>query len=317
MDLLSSLSRRRVLVTGARAFIGSHLCDRLVSEGAFVHGVSRRVVSHADASAVQWWQCDFLDLNSLRHLVQQVRPDVVFHLSGRVTAAPQVENVLPAFHSLLTSTVNLLTVLTDCGCARIVLAGSLTEPAPGAVDSPPSSPYAASKWAARAFGRMFHLLHRVPVVIARCYMTYGPRQHFSKVIPYTIMSLAHGRIPRLTSGTWAADWIYIDDLIEGMIRSAIATGVEGRTIELGSGQLTPIKDMIQRIVRLMRIRIQPDFGSLPDRPAEEIRVAEVDSTYGLLGWRPEVFLEEGLVATIRWYADRPDPGSDLATSAAE
>jgi len=291
------------LVTGARGFIGSHLCDRLSSEGAEVHAVSRYPVKE-NGQGARWWQSDLLDLENLRSLLHQVRPDLVFHLSGQVSAAPQVDNVLPAFHSLLTSTVNLLTLSSELSCSRVIITGSLTEPPPGKVDTPPSSPYAAAKWAGAAYGRMFHSLYRAPVVITRLYMVYGPRQHPGKIIPYTISSLARGIAPRLSSGTWAADWIYISDVIEGMIRAATAADVEGCTIEFGCGKLTSIRDIVDRIVIIMGSPIQPVFGALPDRPGEEIRVADLEHAYATLGWRPTVSLDEGIAATVRSFRNQ-------------
>src|SRR5687767_1746466 len=119
------LAGKRALVTGARGFIGSHLCDRLVREGADVHATSRSHVESGDR--VRWWQSSLLDVDALQALLRDVQPDYVFHLAGHVSAAPQVENVLPTYHGLLTTTVNLLTLLSsDVACSRIVLTGSLT-----------------------------------------------------------------------------------------------------------------------------------------------------------------------------------------------
>jgi len=136
-------------------------------------------------------------------------------------------------------------------------------------------------------------------------MAYGPRQHPSKVIPHTIVSLAQGIAPRLSGGVWAADWIYISDVIEGMIRAATAADVEGCTIEFGSGELTSIRDVVHRIVTIMGSPIQPVYGALPDRPAEEIRVADVGYAYAKLGWRPTVSLDEGIAATVRSFRNQP------------
>jgi nucleoside-diphosphate-sugar epimerase len=297
------LSGKRALVTGARGFIGSHLCERLLSEGAEVHAVSRSPVKGTPRGPL-WHQSDLLDVDVLRGLLKKVRPDLVFHLSGQVSAAPQIENVLPAFHSLLASTVNLLTISTELGCGRVVLTGSLTEPQPGRTDAAPGSPYGAAKWAAVAFGRMFHSLYAAPVVITRPYMVYGPRQHPSKIIPYTITSLAKGIAPRLASGTWAADWVYISDVIEGMVRAATAPDVEGCTIEFGSGELTAIKDVVRRIVATMGTPVEPVFGALPDRPTEEVHVADVAYARAKLGWQPTVSLGEGIAATVRAFRDQ-------------
>lgn len=292
------LRGKRVLVTGARGFLGSHLCERLVTEGAQVHAVSRSPVKDG-ANGARWWQCDLLDLEGLARLLSQTAPDFVYHLSGHVSAAPQIENVLPAFHSLLTSTVNLLTLLADFRCNRLIVTGSLTEP--HQMEPVPDSPYSAAKWTGAAFARMFHRLYGTPVVIVRPYMVYGPRQSSSKVVPYTIASLARGVAPRLTSGTWAADWVYVSDVVDGLILASTVAGVEGSTIDLGCGKTTSIKDVVDRIVGIMNPAVRPAFGALPDRPYTEIRTADVEHARALLGWESKVSLDEGLAATVSWF----------------
>jgi nucleoside-diphosphate-sugar epimerase len=287
-----------------------------VLEGAETHGVSRNVV-HEDTEDVRWWQADLLDLKDLDNLLRRVKPDFVYHLSGHVSAAPQPENVLPAYHSLLTSTVNLLTLLASgAGCSRIILTGSLTEPPPGSVDTPPSSPYAVAKWAGAAYGRMFHLLYGVPMVLARPYMVFGPRQQPTKIIPYTISSLAKGVRPSLASGTWSADWIYVSDLIEGLIQIATVAGIEGNTIEFGCGELTSIQDVVHRIADIMGTSLQPEFGTRTDRVGEVIRTADIASTNAKLGWKPAVSLDRGLALTVAWFREQlqASHGSSCTTS---
>jgi len=163
---------RRVLVTGASGFLGRHLWPRLRAAGAEVHTVSRQAPSEL-APVECRWTADVADERQAREVVQTVKPDVVVHLGALTYAAPDLELVLPTFHSALASTVNLLTALTEQGCRRIVLAGSIEEPIGGA-DVRPASPYAAAKWAASAYGRMFHALYGAPVVIARLALAYGP-----------------------------------------------------------------------------------------------------------------------------------------------
>lgn len=295
------LRGKRVLVTGARGFLGSHLCERLVAEGAQVHAVSRSPVKDGTNGA-RWWQCDLLDLEGLAQLLRKTAPDFVYHLSGHVSATPQIANVLPAFHSLLTSTVNLLTLLADVRCNRLVVTGSLTEP--HEMEDVPDSPYSAAKWAGAAFARMFHALYGTPVVIVRPYMVYGPRQSPGKVVPYTISSLARGVAPRLTSGAWAADWIYVSDVVEGLILASTVAGVEGSTIDLGCGKATSIKDVVDRIVEIMSPAVRPAYGALPERPHAEFRTADVEHTRAILGWESKVSLDEGLAATVSWFTQQ-------------
>jgi UDP-glucose 4-epimerase len=298
-----NLSAAKIVVTGASGFLGSHLCRSLVKEGAEIHAVSRgRRDSERDS--IRWWQGDIADGASARSLLQEIKPDVIFHLSGLATANPECELVLPTFNSLLVSTVNLLTAATDVGCRRLILAASLTEPPQNGSDITPGSPYAAAKWASGAYARMFHKLYNLPVVMVRPFMTYGPRQDERKLIPHVILSLLKHQAPTLSSGRQEIDWVYIDDVIDGFLAAASAPDIEGQTIDLGSGVLVPIRAVVGQIVELMDTEVAPLFNALPDRPAEPVRVAEMSAADAKLGWKPRTPLRTGLAHTIDWYRER-------------
>jgi UDP-glucose 4-epimerase len=288
----------KVLVTGATGFIGSHLCAALLRNEAEVHAVSREF--HV-SDELQWWQADLADVGTVRKLLKSIQPEVIFHLSGHVTAAPNLEFALSTFDSHVVSTICLLTAATEIGCKRVVLTASLTEPQGNASNIVASSPYAAAKWASCAYGRMFHALYQTPVTIVRPFMTYGPMQNRQKIIPYVTLSFLRGETPKIASGRWQADWIYIDDVIEGLLAAACLPGVEGSTIDLGSGTLVSVREVVDRIIKLVGTSIKPSFGALPDRPAEELRVADVVYAQAKIGWKPTTSLEEGLARTVDWY----------------
>lgn len=155
---------------------------------------------------------------------------------------------------------------------------------------------------------MFHALYQTPVVVLRLFMTYGPGQRERKIIPYTILSLLKGESPRLASGRRSVDWIYVDDVVDGLLTASVASGVEGRTLDLGSGVLVPIRDVVEQIVQLTGGRVQAAFGTLPDPPVEQVRAADLAATSALLDWRPTITLQEGLRRTIAWYAARLSHG---------
>ena len=187
------LSSEKILVTGASGFIGSHLCRRLCEDGKQVHAISRKT-RPSDEDGPHWWQGDLADLSAARGLLTDIQPDVVFHLAGYAFGSRELDAVLPAFRGNLATTVNVLTAATQVGGCRVVLAGSLEEPQASDLEIVPSSPYAASKWASSAYGRMYHALYRTPVVIARIFMVYGPGEYrLRKLIPYVILSLLQGQ----------------------------------------------------------------------------------------------------------------------------
>ena len=222
------LAASRVLVTGAAGFLGSHLCDRLRACGAEVHGLSRSA-RPAGNEGVQWVHSADAGAGEIERVLRSVRPDVVYHLGGHVTAAPEIDHVLPTFSSLLASSVHLLLLATELGSRRIVLAGSCVEPSDAA--GVPGSPYAAAKWCAAAYARMFRALYQTPVVVVRPFLAYGPRQPDVKIVPYVVSSLLSGQSPRLASGTLRADWIYVDDVIDGLLAAGTAPHAVGEEID--------------------------------------------------------------------------------------
>jgi nucleoside-diphosphate-sugar epimerase len=159
------------------------------------------------------------------------------------------------------------------------------------------------------YARMFHRLYQTPVVIARVYMAYGPGQAEGKIVPYTIRSLLQGQAPQLSSGRRCLDWIYVDDAVEGLVQAAAADGVDGSTLEFGSGIAVSIKDVVDEIVAIVEPRVRPVFGAVSDRPTEAVRVADTRKTAQVLGWHARTALAEGLRRTVEWYAEHRAAGA--------
>ncbi len=292
------LRGQRVLVTGGAGFLGRHLCARLTELGAEVHASSRRERDNNQAVR-NWWRVSNAD--DLDRLVHELRPEVIYHLAGQVSAAPGIELIETTFKSLLESTVRLLTVATELHCRRVILIGSLTEPKANAASPAPSSPYAAAKWASSVYASMFHRLYGTPVVTVRPFMAYGPGQHPAKIIPYVIESLIAGRAPQLASGRWAADWVYVSDVIEGLIQAATVADIEGEDFDLATGTLTATADVIAHLAELLEGHELIRFGALADRPNEHVRAANVERTQARLGWSFNTSLPDGLRQTVHWH----------------
>jgi UDP-glucose 4-epimerase len=117
-------------------------------------------------------------------------------------------------------------------------------------------------------------------------MTYGPGQRVQKIIPYVTLELLQGRAPKLSSGRRQVDWVYIDDVIEGLLAAVQAHDVEGYTIDLGSGSLLSIQAVVKQLIVLVGSHVEPIFGGLPDRPFEQVRVADTAYSHAKLHWRP-------------------------------
>ena len=254
---------------------------------------------------------DVADAANIDRLVAEVQPHFVFHLASRVSGSRDLSEVAATFDSNLASTVHLLRAVTNTACQRIVLAGSLEQT--DDLDAAPSSPYAASKSAAAMYARMFFELYQTPVTIARLFMVYGPGQRDArKLVPYVATSLLSGQTPQLTSGVRPVDWVYVDDVADTLISCALTPGLEGKTIDVGTGQMTSVRSVAEQIAKLVG-RGTPVFGAIDDRPLEQVRAADPTQATAMIG-RPLTSLDDGLRQTVAWYRDSVESARDESTA---
>jgi UDP-glucose 4-epimerase len=301
---LSNLAQARsFLVTGASGFIGNAVCKRLLGLGAKVCGTSR---SSVEFDHEQWHhiRADLANVNDVEKLFAASQPEFVIHLASCVTGKRELEWVLPTFAGNLQSAVNILVTAQDKGIGKTVLAGSLEEPDGDDPAPLAASPYAASKWCASTYARMMHALYGTKSVVARIFMVYGPgQQDLAKLVPYVCISAAKGAAPKLMSGGRPVDWIYIDDVVNGLIALALAGPEEGSYVDLGSGELTTTGDVASRICMIAGTGVSPELGALPDRAMEQVRSANVRKSGTLLDWAPVTDLDTGLERTYEWYRE--------------
>lgn len=288
-------SGRRVIVTGAAGFLGLAVSTRLCDLGAVVTGTSRQVRAGRHA-----WVCSTLSsAHDIDDLLSATPADVVLHLGGHVSAIPREEHVAPTFDSLLVSSLALLRAVQDGRLGRLVLVGSTEEPPPGAS---PASPYGAAKAAMSSYARLY-AGWGADVVTVRPAMVFGHGQAADKLLPYVARSVLQGVAPQLTSGSRLADWVYVNDVVDGMVLAA-QRAPAGSELDLGSGVLTPTRVVVETLLSALGTRVQPTWGALPDRPGEPSRAAATDETERLIGWRARCSLDEGLQrSAAQWRAE--------------
>lgn len=291
-----------VLVTGATGFIGRALCLALAARGAHVRALSRGGDQPAGAGASV--ACDVAEATRLSQILLQQRPRLVYHLAGHVTGSREPHAVASTFQSKLAGTVNLLLACRSLPDCRVVLAGSLEEP--DQTDPVPVSPYAAACAAAASYGALFHALYDQAVVHARIFMVYGPGDpNEARIVPYTIRRLLAAESPALGSGERPVDWIYIDDVVRGLVAIGETESIRSGSLDLGTGRATPIRDLALRIAHAVGDGPPIGFGVRPDPPRERVRVADLAATRARLDWAPEVPLDEGIARTIAWMRAHP------------
>lgn len=301
----------RAMITGGAGFLGSHLANTLVTAGHAVTVLDD--LSAGDRSAlapgVAFTQGDVGDVPRLWSLLSDV--DVVFHLAARVSISESVIYPVPYDRVNAGGTVSLMTAVRDAGVKRIVLVSSGTvygeqseQPISEEARPHPQNPYAVSKLAAEGYVRAIGDLYRIETVILRVFNAYGPGQAIPPAHPPVIPSFAqrllgggslvlHGSPP----GAQTRDFVYVDDVVDAMVRAGRRPGLSGHTLNIGSGGETSLLALVAALERVTgrgaRTVASPDHsGGVARMCADVARAREA------LGWRPTVDLDAGLSRLI-------------------
>jgi NAD dependent epimerase/dehydratase len=311
-----SWNGKRVLVTGAGGFIGSHLTERLHELGAktkaFVHYNALGSWGWLDHSPIkddiEVVQGDIQDRDSVRQAVQGC--DVVFHLAALIAIPYSYRAPESYVRTNVVGTLNVVQAARELGLERVV--HTSTSEVYGTAQTVPiseehplqgQSPYSASKIGADKIAESYHLSFEVPVVTVRPFNTYGPRQSARAIIPTVIGQCLVGNDLKLGSLTPTRDLNFVKDTVEGFVKAGEVEAAIGETINLGTGREISIGDLAQTIADIVGkpIRIECDEARVRPAGSEVERLlADPSKAHRILGWKPEYDLESGLAATIDW-----------------
>ena len=308
----------KVLVTGADGFIGSHLCEALLAKGSAVRALSQYnsfnnwgwledVPSSPDLEIVSG---DVRDANLCREICRGI--DTVYHLAALI--AIPYSYVAPDSYvdTNVKGTLNMLQAARDAGCRRIVVTSTSEVygtaryvPIDEKHPRQPQSPYSATKIGADAIAKSFYNAFDLPIVIARPFNTYGPRQSARAIIPTIITQIASGREKiHLGDLTPTRDFNYVADTAAGFIALGEANGIEGMEINISTGTEVSMADTLAMIARIMGHEVEEVCDAERLRPAKsEVNRLCGDNTLitTLTDWRPAHTFEEGLRKTIAWF----------------
>jgi NAD dependent epimerase/dehydratase len=313
-----SWSGRRVLVTGAGGFIGSHVAEELVRRGAAVRGFVR-YNSRGDCGWLELADQEvFKEIDVFRgdlanpEAVTGATADqeVVLHLGALIPIPYSYRHPREFVTANMTGTLNVLEAARREELERIVHTSTsevygTAQTIPIGEDHPlhPQSPYAATKVGADQIALSYQRSFGTPVVIVRPFNTYGPRQSARAVIPTIVAQALSREVIELGATDTTRDFLYVGDTADGILRTTTAEGVQGEVINLGTGVEVSIGDVAERVLRLLDcdLPIALDKNRLrpPDSEVERL-VADASKAKTLLGWEPETDLDEGLRRTIEW-----------------
>ncbi|MBS1914373.1 MAG: dTDP-glucose 4,6-dehydratase [Bacteroidetes bacterium] len=333
MDSTTGGESLRIIVTGGYGFIGSNLILALLERHPSWSIVNVDAVTYAADPAnlasleadprYEFRQIDIVNRDAVRALVQEVRPDGIFHLAAESHVDNSIRgpeqfiltNVLGTFNLLEEArqawggdaSKRFLHISTDEVYGSLGDAGAFTEES----RYEPNSPYSASKAGSDHLVRAWHHTYGMNVVTTNCSNNYGPRQHREKLIPTVIATaLAHRPIPVYGRGLNVRDWLYVADHCAAL-DLAFTNGRAGETYVVGGRNEWRNIDLVRMLCRLLdeEVGAGPDGGYeslitfVIDRPGHDARYAiDPSKIESELGWRGATSFEDGLRATVRWYA---------------
>lgn len=314
---------RKVFVTGAGGFIGSHLAERLVKEGAKV-----KALVHYNALGSRGW----LDASPLSGDMEIVAGDVrdgeymeeaakdaevIFHLAALIAIPYSYKSPSSYVKTNIEGTLNLLNAARKAGVHRFVqtstseVYGTAREvPITEAHPLQGQSPYSASKIGSDKMAESYHLSFDLPLVTVRPFNTFGPRQSARAVIPTIITQCLNGGEIKLGNLTPTRDMNFVSNTVEGFLAAGCAPDTAlGKTVNLGSGREISIGHLAALIAET--VGVETNLSEEKERlrpPNSEVErlLASNALAKELLGWEPAVDLETGLKLTVEWFRENMD-----------
>lgn len=309
---------KRVLVTGADGFMGSHLVERLLSEGArvsvYVRGSSISGTTQYSLKNIKNLEGTLTDIltgdiasKDAVDLVIKNKPEIIFHLAADAYVPNSFDHPIEVMETNVIGTLNMLHAVKDGkGIKRIVctssseiygmtIGGSINEEHP----LYPSSPYAASKVAADRYAYSYYNTYRLPIAIIRPFNTYGPRHTYDVIPKFIDLALEGKPITVHGSGKQSRDFTYVDDMIDAFMLMGSHPKAIGQAVNFGTGKAITVNYIAKKIKEISA------SSSVVIHTAErKAQVPKLLCDYSLakklFGWKPKVFIDEGLRRNIEW-----------------
>ena len=299
--------RERILIVGGSGFIGMNLLHACIDHGLECVVLSLHVPAH-HIDGVRYLQADLTDLEHTAAILAGRVFEYVVNLSGYIDHSSLFEGGRKMIDVHFGGVQNLLQVLDRKVLKRFVQVGSSDEygnlPAPQRelMREAPISPYSLAKLASTQLLQMLYRTEGFPAVAVRFFLVYGEEQDDKRFIPQIIQGCLEDRQFPTSAGEQLRDFCHVADISRGIIAALTSERALGEVINLASGQPVSIRAMIEKVHGLIG-RGKPGFGEIAYRPGENMSLyADVEKAARLLGWQPEIDLDEGLCRTIEFYA---------------
>jgi len=304
---------RCVAVTGATGFIGMHLLRGLHAAGAEIVAIAAadKHIERLDSLPFPLQRVVLDDTSNVGDAIREAKAEYVIHLSAFVSTARSLDALDATLRENLLPTISLLTAAAEVHADRVILMGSCeeysqkTSPFDTALATDPSSPYGASKAAVTAYARMFSNSFGLSTVVLRPSVVYGPGQSERMLISQVMKAISENRSVEVTAGEQTRDFIYVEDVVNAIIRSLIAPGAENGVWNVGSGEVVTVRSCLESIERITGRTGLIEYGRRPYSESEIFKYElKAEETCAALDWKPSITLDEGLRKTWEFFREK-------------
>jgi nucleoside-diphosphate-sugar epimerase len=308
---------KRVIVTGGTGFVGANLARRLLRDGHEVHLLVRAGYQpwriEDIRNGVRFHEVSVHEIESVTRVVDQIRPDWIFHLAvyGAFSSQTDVQQML---QTNIHGTINVVQACLKTGFEAFVNTGSSSEY--GLKDHPPAetetiepnSPYAATKAAGTLFCRQTARQQHVHLPTLRLYSVYGPYEDPTRLIATLIACGLQGELPPLVGPETARDFVHVDDVVEAYLLAATHPGQEpGAIYNVGAGVQTTLREAVAVARQVLKISAEPNWGTMPARSWDtSVWVSDNRKICKELGWKARYNFLDRFTATVEWFRAHPN-----------
>lgn len=301
----------RILVTGGAGFVGANLVIKLLENGDSVHlflsketnpwriqNIKERVVLH---------DCNLLEKEKVDVLIQQIKPEIIYHLATHGAYASQISEERIIATNLI-GFMNLLNACKAVGFEKFINTGSSSEYGfkeramkESDMLEAPYSCYAFTKASATLYAQYLAKKEKLPIVTLRLFSVYGDYEEPKRFIPSLILNTLQGRPTPLVSPNTTRDFIYVNDVINAYLLLSKTSFEPGEIFNIGSGEQKTIKEVVETVMQVTQSKIPVVWNSLPSRPWDTNNwQADITTIKEKVGWYPQHGLHDGITKTIEW-----------------
>ncbi|WP_428324015.1 NAD-dependent epimerase/dehydratase family protein [Nitrosopumilus sp.] len=301
----------KILITGGTGFVGSNLVRRLAKSNNEIHLLTKKSSNFWRIKDIKKemniHKVDLCEKEKLKKIINKIKPEIIFHIAAYGVQHSE-NNMSKILESNIIGTFNLFSVLSNQNIKRIINVGSVFEYGESnkknlsEIDClRPSSFYEITKNTQTNMANYFFKFRSLPITTLRLFTPYGRFEKKGRLITDIMLSIINKKELKITSPKVARDFIFIDDVIDVMIKASKISNINGETFNIGFGKPHSVENIIKISEKISNQKIQTTIVNRVDKKSKRNGYANINKAKKILNWKPKYSIEKGLKKSYGWY----------------